>query len=206
MSKNDRVQIKEAPVVNEEIQMPETGTAAPLAASPRKSSAPKGVTKAINASPLQKRKYKNESTIDSDLFRLKLAEANKNVSWDEKVISLEKVAHTHFFHTFDSDGKKLKYSAAVGGHFHEIYYEENVDGVAIITGVSGPLNMVKRRLDDGRYVTQAEPLSSKLQDKHTHEIEYVMSQTVLKRTPNAEAIEVAASDANKTAPIQGVIG
>lgn len=203
MSKNTpKIQMTSEPIVNDEIQMPDTGAEG---IPDRKVKGPKEKqARSIAMKSDQKRKYKGEQKIDSDLFRLKLAKARKNMSWDEKKVQLEDVEHSHFFHTFDSDGRKQKYSAAVGGHFHEIFYEENEDGVAIITGISEPLQMVKRTNDEGRMVTVAEPLPAKLKDRHTHEIEYIQSQTITKRTANAQAIEVATIDANKTAPIAGV--
>ena len=106
MSNNSRVQIDTPPVVNDddELQMPDTGTPA-QPQQHKAQSGPKGVRKNITSKANQKRKYNAESKIDSDLFRLKLAKANKNVSWDEKVIALEPVEHNDFFHTFDSYGK-----------------------------------------------------------------------------------------------------
>lgn len=149
-----------------------------------------------------KRTYTQFSNIESDLFRLKIADAHKNVAWDDNV-RLEKVPHVHFFRTYDSDGRKLTQSASVGGHFHVIEYDDSKDSTAKIKSISGPMHMVKRKIK-GQWKSVAEPLPASLDDNHTHEFEYIMSVKLEARQQNPAAVQLIAADAIKTQPIPGV--
>jgi hypothetical protein len=151
--------------------------------------------------------YSGQTIIESDLFKLNVANAMKNIAiQDSGQIELEKVEHIHFFRTVDSDGKKLIHCAPVAGHFHEIKYEEDKDGGPVkILSVSGPLRMGAQRVR-GVMKTMPMPLNPDLEDNHTHEIEYLRSHKVESRSANAKALQMIGEEANKISNIPGIQG
>lgn len=148
--------------------------------------------------------YKQNIRIESDLFKLQTAKAKKNVSWSDGDIQLEEVEHVHFFHTYDSDGRRQDRSAPVGGHFHLVEFEEGKNGKpAKIKSISGPMKMAKVK-EKGRWKQKPVPLSEELEDSHTHDIKYLKSDSVQAREHNVNAIQMVGEEAQKTAPIAGV--
>lgn len=154
----------------------------------------------------QERVYNDSSAlIESDLFRLKLATAMKNVALqDSGMVDLEKVEHTHFWRTYDSDGKKLNYSVPVAGHFHEIKYEET-DGVVRVISCSPPLRMGTQKIK-GQIKTVPVPINPDLEDNHVHEVEYLRSHKVQPRIVNAQAQQMIGGEAVKLSTIPGIQG
>jgi hypothetical protein len=151
----------------------------------------------------EKRVFGNKFEFKSDLFKLEVAECNIDKSWND-VPNLEAVEHVHFFHTFDSDGRKMMRSNAVAGHFHVIEYTEQGDDKPVkITKVSGPMKEVKRRIK-GKFVKVIEPVTASLEDDHTHKPTYRRTENVVARQISAQAVTIESIEANKTAPIQGV--
>ena len=148
--------------------------------------------------------FNNQLTFKTDLFKLEVADCHMNKSWVEGHAELEAVEHVHFFHTYDSDGRKMNRSNIVAGHFHEIEFEEMDDGKPVkIKSVSGPMREVKRK-KGLKFIKVAEPVHSILEDTHTHKIKYRRSEEVTARQISAEAINIATSEAEKTAPVDGV--
>lgn len=119
-----------------------------------------------------KRVYKGDQEVDHDLFKLKLASAKKNVSWTDKP-RYEMVPHQHFFHTYDSSGKKQAYCSPVAGHTHKVEVEE-VDGEFKL--VVGPAIKKSR--------SKTAPIPH---DDHTHDVEYVLSEKLTVREANKDA-------------------
>lgn len=156
--------------------------------------------------PDQKRIYNDSSAlIESDLFRLKLATAMKNVALqDSGMIDLEKVEHTHFWRTYDSDGKKLNFSVPVAGHFHEIKYEET-NGVVKVISCSPPLRMGTQKVKGVTKMVPV-PINPDLEDNHTHDVEYLRSHKVQPRIVNAAAQQMIGEVAVKNSGIQGIQG
>lgn len=151
------------------------------------------------------RRFRNSVKIHSDLFRASIEDANKNMAWSEGDVRLEKVPHVHFFRTFDSDGKQLKTTNAVAGHFHEVVVEFQKDGPPKVISVSPAKRMVKRKVK-GKFVQVAEDLPEILEDNHTHKLEYIESNVVTARQGNAHAAQFIGAEAQKVQPIPGVIG
>jgi hypothetical protein len=151
----------------------------------------------------QKRVFGNSFEFKSDLFKLEVAECNLNKSWND-VPMLESVDHVHFFHTYDSNGRKMARTNIVAGHFHVIEYEEQGgDKPVKIISVSGPMHEVKRRIM-GRWQKVAEAISETLQDEHTHKITYRRSEQVKARQTSVQAANMEAQEANRTAAISGI--
>lgn len=161
----------------------------------------------------ESRIYKNEIQIKSDLFKLEVASCNLNKGWND-AINLESVEHVHFFHTYDSDGKLMGKREAngethgktnsVAGHFHIINFEDQGPNKPVrILSVSGPMREVKRRVR-GKYVKVIEPVDPNLEDNHTHDVIYRRTENVKMREIVPEAVNMAAQEAQKTAPIPGI--
>ena len=151
----------------------------------------------------QKRIFGNNFEFKSDLFKLEVAECNLNKSWND-IPMLESIEHVHFFHTYDSNGRKMARTNIVAGHFHVIEYEEQGgDKPVKILSVSGPMHEVKRKVL-GRWQKVAEAISDTLQDDHTHKISYRRTERVQARQTSPQAANIEAAEANKTAPISGI--
>lgn len=149
------------------------------------------------------RVFGNAFNFKSDLFKLEVAECNIDKSWTDAP-NLEAVEHVHFFHTYDSDGRKMMRTNMVAGHFHTIEYTDQGDDKPVkITAVSGPMREVKRRIK-GKFVKVIEPVNSSLEDDHTHKPTYRRTENVVARQISAQAVNIEAQEANKTAPISGV--
>jgi len=133
-----------------------------------------------------KRIFTENMEIFHDLFKLIAANMVKNVSWNDTPQWVDTV-HEHFYHTVDSSGRKLKFSAPVGGHFHEMKVTKNAAGEVVeVECVSGPLRFVKMKVE-GRMKKVPAPFNDK--DKHKHETEYVYSNTLRKAKLNDEAVK-----------------
>lgn len=155
------------------------------------------------AQQVQKRVIGGKAQIYTDLFKLDVAACNVNKSYND-VPDIYEQEHCHWFHTYDSDGKKQTRSIAVSGHFHVIEYEEQGEGLPVkVISVSGPMREVKKRIK-GKWVKVVEPVSSDLEDNHTHNIIYKKTDIVEIRTQRVEVINAVAAEAQKTAPIAGV--
>lgn len=75
-----------------------------------------------------KRLFKDQVEIPSDCFKCEAANYLKNLSWDKKNPNYEPTLHEHYFHTYDSKGKKLDKCSATGGHTHKIEVTTDKDG------------------------------------------------------------------------------
>lgn len=153
----------------------------------------------------EERRYRHSVKIQSDLFKASIEDAHKNLAWNEGDVKLEKVPHVHFFRTYDSDGKQLKTTNAVAGHFHEVTVEFQKEGPPKVTSVSQAKRMVKRKIK-GKFVQVAELLPDFLEDTHTHDLEYIESNVVTARQGNVQAAQFIGAEAQKTQPIPGVHG
>jgi hypothetical protein len=123
------------------------------------------------------RKLKGEQEVFHDLFRLDTSSTKKNVGWNENEI-WEQLPHKHFFHTYDSSGRKSEKSSPSCGHFHPVEVEYSDDGEIIGVTCGEPMVM-----DKGR----AYPYKN---DNHTHEVEYLGSEKIKVRTMSREAVKV----------------
>lgn len=153
------------------------------------------------------RVYSTGTIIESDLFKLNVANAMKNMAiQDSGQVELERVEHIHFFRTFDSDGKKMIHCAPVAGHFHTIEYKEDPSGGAVqIISCSPPLRMGLTRVRGQQKVVPV-PLNEDLEDFHTHDVEYLRSHKVEARSQNLKAAQIIGEEASKTSTIAGIQG
>lgn len=151
----------------------------------------------------QQRVFGNKFEFKSDLFKLEVAECNMDKSWND-VPNLESVEHVHFYHTYDSDGRKMMKTNTVAGHFHVIeYVDQGEEKPVKIVSVSGPMRELKRRIK-GRFTKVNEPVADKLEDNHTHKVTYRRTEKIQARQISPNAVNIEAAEAQKTAPISGV--
>lgn len=144
----------------------------------------------------------------SSMFKLMPSPVVKRIGLsnhpDENPQDFYPFEHTHVFRTFDSDGKQLHQSAAIGGHFHIITLkpqgagEENL--VPEIESISPPMVMTVKKIK-GRRQPVATPLND--YDFHTHDVEYIRTDLVQARKHNVVAAMVEAQEAQKGAPPAG---
>lgn len=138
-----------------------------------------------------KRIYKGEQEVDHDLFVLEDATMQKDVSWDHSGI-YENVTHKHFFHTFDSNGKKHTYAVPIAGHTHEVEWSEDQDGN--LTAKCGPAIRVRKskkypmfpKDNNGNYKCHREAPE---RANHVHEVKYKRSERLKLRKFSDDAAQ-----------------
>lgn len=149
----------------------------------------------------------------SHLYKLTVAKFIKNEGWhntpDDDPNSerhFTEWEHTHPYRTSDSEGKSLEQSSAIGGHFHVVKTKPDPRGSEyppVIVECSPPMTYKMKRIK-GRMQKVVSPLNT--YDFHTHAVQYVKSQEVDARVTNVQAQGVIAVEANKGAPVPGVLG
>lgn len=147
------------------------------------------------------RTYSKTAQIDHDLYKMKVTNMLKNMSWTEEP-DLHKVKHEHWFHTVDSNGTKQKYSSMVGGHFHEMTVTPQKSGPPIVK--CGPAVKEIKVLQKGKWVKKLVPYMD--EDNHTHDVEYIKSDKITARQINAQASLVVGAAEARTQPIPGIMG
>jgi len=113
------------------------------------------------------RVYAQDLEIDSDLFKLEVNMMKKNLGADDKKPLLTGVEHCHFFRTYDSSGKKQNKCGSIGGHYHE---------VSVSVDSKGNLK-----------AECSKAIGTKFNDDHVHNVAYIRSDKVQKRTINEDA-------------------
>ena len=112
--------------------------------------------------------------IDTDTYKLEVSAYKRNLSWEKKQKpSLIDVEHCHFYHSFDSSGKKMDKCNHVGGHAHHVVTE--VDEKGDLIGTCGP---AIGGFPGGKGVPA---------DKHIHKVRYIKSDKTQRRRYNEEA-------------------
>lgn len=151
------------------------------------------------------RQYAGTVEFDSDLFMLSPAKMKRNVTPNKDADAWLDVLHQHFFHTFDSSGKKLDKCSDVGGHFHVIKVIPGEGGGLPTLEVSGPKTYAHKKgkkvmVDASR--GSGEPGF----DDHTHDVEYKWSSRMKPRTLNTESLKIVNEEANKLVAPEGITG
>lgn len=117
--------------------------------------------------------------------------------------------HVHFFHTYDSNGKKQTKSTSIAGHHHEItVIAQGVDQPPKI--VCGPAVKEVRRKDPRtkEWVIGLAPADDDkftIQECHVHEIMYLSSEEATIRDMNMRAIQLETREAKKGEGPGGVL-
>lgn len=128
--------------------------------------------------------YKGTQGFRHDLFRLKPLDLMRNLSFKKGRVQIERIPHTHFFHTFDSNGRPQQYCTPTGGHFHEIKWymdpqtgEPRAEcGPALRYVYKKRAGMQKRYLEAVKW--EDEVNDSTVIDNHVHECEYAWSENL----------------------------
>lgn len=141
----------------------------------------------VASAPQQQPKvvYKDQQGFRHDLFKLKDEKLLKNQSFKKGQVKLESFSHTHFFHTYDSNGRQQQYSTSVGGHFHEVKWKVDANGELVAECGPALRNVYHKR--GGRQKKFIEPVKwynensdsaegEWVKDSHTHEVEYRWSE------------------------------
>jgi len=134
-----------------------------------------------------KRVYKSEERFfDHDLWKLLIAVKMHDVGLDgvyigERCVIKPKpryveVDHIHFFHSYDSNGRKQTHSNSIAGHCHKIDVMKNEDGTLIAK--CGPAII--------RQGVKFYPMKDS-KSIHTHDVEYQVSEKLPLRVTNKEA-------------------
>ena len=124
------------------------------------------------------RKFKGEEEIYHDLFKLDLAMCQKNVSYQEGVINLVPVEHSHFFHTVNSQGKEQTHCVATAGHTHRVKVNYDEEGNIASVECGPPVFRKKGRdvpMPKYRSSYDSEPVPI---DTHTHDVKYIRSEKI----------------------------
>lgn len=137
-------------------------------------------------------KMRNAQKIFHHLFRATVAKFAKNMSWVKGVVKLDHIEHVHHFHSVNSQGMPQKYTTEVGGHFHAVTWEIGSDGIPKAkcgpsltritknTPTGTKTNIVPTKwLDttsqhrDGEEMDGEDVVSRWIEDRHTHDLNYV---------------------------------
>lgn len=99
---------------------------------------------------------------------------------------LARVEHCHFYHTFNSQGKPMKHTDPVGGHYHEITWElDKASGelraecgppITDVTSKSRGGRQVKKKGLPVKYMNQE---GDTLVDDHKHDMSYLHSEMLM---------------------------
>jgi hypothetical protein len=121
--------------------------------------------------------FEGDLKVYHDLFKLEVAGYRRNMSWREDVKEMVDVDHCHFYHTYDSSGRKQDSACSVLGHTH-IVTIENVDG-KFVANCSGPVKKVGGKI-----------MKASVDCNHTHKISYIKSEIIKKRVIDPKALEI----------------
>jgi len=126
---------------------------------------------------ITKRLYKNENQkIDHDLFKLDVAPMMHDKGIQGKKREHIPVEHCHFFHSYDSSGRKQTYSTSIMGHCHKIDVVSNGNGDLFATAGDSVIK-------NGSKIFTLEDTKS----IHRHSVSYQYSEKIDIRKPNSEA-------------------
>jgi len=157
------------------------------------------------------RVYKSQSEKIHDLYKLDVAQAKKDVSWDGNPTYVT-VEHCHFFHSVDAAGNAQSTSTTINGHFHVMeLVTPATETEAAVYKCSGPKKWVIKESNGQRKKVMQTALghddNGKEIDSHTHDVAYIQSQKLIPRKPNMEAAKLQAQISSKfEQTMPGVIG
>ena len=147
------------------------------------------------------RRYKENTTFFSDLFKLQVAKLLQWKGWtkisqnaprdqkgnlnDDWVLT----EHCHYFHTYDSNGKEQFYSQPVAQHVHKMLVTRDPNDhtqMLEVKCVSGPM---KWKITD-EFGKRQKVLVPDPHDDHTHDTLYIKSNELSKPNMNSDAAMV----------------
>jgi hypothetical protein len=149
-----------------------------------------------------------------DLFKSDVKKFLKNLSFSKGKVEIVGIEHTHIFHSHSSQGVPLKYTNAVGGHYHAVTVSVDPDGT--LRAKCGPplRNAVKKKPSGQKKVVvpvkwhneeadMDNGQSEWVEDTHTHDFTYIASEFLsvekVKQTQDANRAAIQASMATHRA-------
>lgn len=158
------------------------------------------------------RVYRSQTQKIHDLYKLEVAKAKKDISWDGNPTYVD-IEHCHFFHSVDSAGNVQNTSTTINGHFHvlEVVTPATDENPAVYK-CSGPVKWVLKKQKNGQMKkvlqnaigTDDDGLAV---DNHVHEVTYIQSQKLMPSKANMEAMKLQAQIAAKfNQSMPGVVG
>lgn len=139
-----------------------------------------------------KRVYKSEQEFDHDLYKLEISTIEVNEAAHEGDWKGERYDHKHYYHTFDSAGKKHTHSAPATGHAHEITWDE--EGKPICGPAVKQVRVLKRVGNKRRVVKEWRRLPERSQ--HNHDVSYMYSERLKPRKLNSDAANAMTAKIN----------
>jgi len=153
--------------------------------------------------------YKGERVFTHTLYKTDVQNMLKNESWVYGVPRTLEIEHVHMAHSHDRKGKKNKYTAKVGGHFHEIITHDDDgneyldDNGFICPKLGHALCEKKKKLKSRKIRTTIEQVSyfhsdddKWIKDNHTHSLTNLGSEEIsphmIKETQEANKAAIAA--------------
>jgi hypothetical protein len=148
------------------------------------------------------RRFKSDSQVMHDLYKLESSLMLKNVAIDGHQPEYMKLEHCHIYHTVDSRGQPQDKCSPIGGHFHMIEVVTPSDGDnPPELRCSGPKKYVLDNVTKKKIIVASEE-----SDTHTHKVSYISSEEFKPRKINMEAQRfVAAEQAKEPAPVPGIL-
>lgn len=169
------------------------------------------------STPFTGRITRTKQKVHIDHYKLKVASKMANIGLQgarkedgDHEMNLVKQEHVHFFHTYDSNGKKQTRSSSIAGHTHQITEISQGPGQPPKITVGPAVKEVRSKdKKTKKWIISYAPADDGLDDNevgHTHEPEYLWSEEVETRDINAEALKLESYEANKGAAVAGVVG
>lgn len=155
------------------------------------------------------RQYKHKKKITHDLYKLSVAKFTKNIAWQPKMFTPEKVEHCHFFHSVDKNGSAQDKCAPIGGHFHLMeLVEEATDTKPAVYKCGPAMKWVLTPKPGGGYKKVPAPIKfpDGSIDDHTHEVEYRDSHDFEPSKLNPEAVKLMNQVEKKPTAPAGIVG
>jgi len=118
-----------------------------------------------------RRVMKGSQKVFHDLFKLEVALLKRNMSYNKASPIWEHVEHVHYFHTYDSNGRKMSESVAVCGHKHPVTVEE-----------------VKRKVNGETVIDLVATCG--VVEGHSHKCTYIRSMEIAERKVSEKAAEM----------------
>jgi len=116
--------------------------------------------------------------------------------------------HCHFFHTYDSSGKKQVKSTAIAGHFHQITVTPQGPNKPPKVECGPAVKEVRKKNKKTHQweisYAPADDDKDTIEECHVHKVEYLSSEVVTIRSMNMKAIQQEQVEVNKTV-LPGVI-
>lgn len=121
-----------------------------------------------------------------------------------------KQEHCHFYHTYDSNGKKQTKCSFIAGHTHEITEVPQGPGnppkIVVGPAVKEVRTKDKKTKEWKISFAAADDDKETIDQCHKHEWEYMFSEETEGRDMNKEALQLQGIEAQKGAPVPGVLG